>query len=562
MKPEDIIMRLRRLESGRTTVQDIWDEITRYIAPYRGRFFKDERSENSIEWRQPWLFDSTAVMASQALAANLHSRLTSPSFRWFGLRFREQALNDDRDAAEWADECSNRIFNALQDSNFNVQIAEAYQDLTDFGTAMVFEEEEKNMRGDWKGLDFTAIPLKECYFEQDSKQQVYRFYRKMERTYAQLVSQFGEACPQWVKDEAEDPSADPNKKEIIVFAVYRRPEVDVDDIDLTKPLDAKKRPYGYRWVLFKDASPLSEEGGYYEMPAYVPRWRTTSSSIWGNSPAMVALSDVLSLNRLIELHIQSAEKVVDPATLTTDRGLISDLDLNPAGLTVVRDLDEVRAYESSARFDVNYQEIERFRNQIREYFMLDQLMLPPMEGTPATATEISARIAQLEKFIAPTIGRLISDLLDPCITRTFNIMYRAGQLPEMPQSVIDSESDFNIEYVGALARSLMQDQVDSVNRWMNDLSFAAQVNPEVLDIPDWDAMYKGTAQMMGVPAKFLRSDSNIKRDREERNAQAQQRVEGENMEQMGKGMQALGKGQETMGAAMPLPISAAPKGAI
>ena len=56
MKTQDIISRVKKLESMRTIVQDTWDEIERYIAPYRGRFFKDERSENSIEWRRPWIF--------------------------------------------------------------------------------------------------------------------------------------------------------------------------------------------------------------------------------------------------------------------------------------------------------------------------------------------------------------------------------------------------------------------------------------------------------------------------------------------------------------------------
>lgn len=567
MNPEQITLRLRKLESNRETVNEVWDQIVRYIAPYRGRFFKDERSENSIEWRQPWLYDSTAVMAAQSLAAHLHSRLTSPSFKWFGLRFRSDELNADREASEWADECSNRIFNALQDSNFNVEAAEAYQDIVDFGTAFIFEEEDDQAESDdWKGLNFTAVPIKECYFEEDSKNQVYNFYRRVEMTPIQIYDKFGDMCPDWIIEAAEDPNTPPDQKEIVIFCVYRRGKISTDDIDLSKPLDPIKRPFGYRWVLLKDASPVSPEGGYYEMPAFVPRWRTVSSSMWGHSPAMIALSDVLSLNRLIELHIQSAEKVIDPPTLTTERGIISDLDLNPGGLTVVRDLDEMRPYESAARFDVNYQEIERFRNQIREYFMLDQLQLPKMEGTPATATEISARLSQLEKLIGPTLGRLISDFLDPCITRTFNIMYRAGQLPEMPQIVLDAGNDMDIEYVGALARSLQQDQVDAVDRWMVQLMQGSQLNPEILDIPDWDEMFKGTGKMLGVPAKFMRSKEDVEKDREDRANKIEQQRQAELMEQTGKGMTAMGEGEQSISAGAetggPLPASAIPQGAI
>ena len=563
MKPEDICTKLRKLESDRETINEIWDQIVRYIAPYRGRFFKDEQSENSIEWRQPWVYDGTAIMASQSLAAHLHSRLTSPSFRWFGLRFRSDELNASREAGEWADECSTRIFNALQDSNFNVEAAECYQDLVDFGTAVIYEEEDDYEESDkWKGLDFTAIPVKEIFFEEDSKEQLYNFYRRVEMTPIQLFDKFGDACPQWLIDNANDPEFPPDQKEIVIFAVWRRGHIDKDEIDLGKPLSPEMRPYGYRWILLKDASPVSDEGGYYEMPAFVPRWRTTSSSMWGNSPAMIALSDVLSLNRLVELHIQSVEKVIDPPTITTERGLIGDLDLNPAGLTVVRDINEMKPYESGARFDVNYNEITRFRDQIREYFMMDQLQLPKMEGTPATATEISTRVSQLEKLIAPTLGRLITDFLDPCISRTFNIMYRAGQLPEMPQIVAEAGDDMDIEYVGALARSLQQDQVDGVDRWLMQISQAAQLNPEVLDIPDWDAMFKGSGKMLGVPAKFIRSDDDIKADREARKKTAGQAQEAQLMEQAGKGMEAIGKGEQAMSDAQAMPASSQPQGAL
>lgn len=544
MKPDEIVLRQRKLEANRTTVQEIWDSIVTFIAPYRGKFFKEEDNENSQEWRQPEIYDSTAVMASQSLAANLHSRLTSPSFKWFGLRFRKEELNDDRTASEWADECADIIFNELQKSNFNIEAAEGYQDLVDFGIAFNFEEESTNDDGNFDGLAFSSIPIKECFFEEDSKKGIYAFYRKLKRTPVQLLDKFGDACPEWVRELAEDPDTPPDHKETVIFAVFRRANIK-RNIPLTKKVDAKLRPFGTRWVLAKDASPLTEEGGYYDMPAFCPRWRTTSQSMWGNSPAMIALSDVISLNRLVELHIQSMEKVIDPPILTTERGLMSDMDLNPAGLTVVRDINEIAPFESRARFDVNYQEIERFRDQIREYFMLDQLMLPPMEGTPATATEISARVAQLEKIIAPTLGRIINDWLEPMINRSFNILYRNGRLPDMPEVVLEMSQDgsqLEIEYVGALARALLQDQIDGIDRWLMQVGQGSQLNPDVLDIPDWDAIYKGTGRMLGVPAKFIRSNADIKQDRNARNKKAGQLQQAQLMNEAGQGAQSMAAG--------------------
>lgn len=540
MKTQDITNRVKKLESMRTIVQDTWDEIERYIAPYRGRFFKDERSENSIEWRRPWIYDSTAVMASQSLAANIHSSLTSPKIKWFDLRFRNAKLNEDNDAIEWLDTVGDLMYRALSDSNFTVQAGETYQDLVDFGTSVIVEEAESE--DDWRGVNFTSIPLKEAFFEQDYKGDIENFYRRIELTPIQIIDKFGESTPQSIVDESNDPQK-AERKHRVIFCIYRRRNVDPNKVNLYSPLAPLARPFGHKWCLEVTGEQLGEEGGYYEMPAYVPRWRKTSSSMWGNSPGMVALSDVITLNKLVELHIASMEKVVDPATITTERGLIGDLDLNPGGLTVVRSMDDLKPFESSARFDVSYQEIMRYRDQIREYFMIDQLMLPPMEGTPATATEIAARISQLERLIGPTLGRLQKDFLDPCITRTFNIMMRAGQFPPPPASVSQTRSGLDVEYVGALARSQQQDQVDSINRWLIQLTEIAQVNPDVLDIPDWVKLLKGSAHMLGVPAKFIRPDAEIKRMKEQRQAMQQAAAEAEIQNQQAQTQERLSKSE-------------------
>lgn len=547
MEASEIKQRFEKLVSLRQTVNETWDQIERFIAPYRGRFFKDETSENSIEWRRPQIFDSTAIMASQSLASHLHAGLTSPKVKWFELRFRDQELKDNREAKAWLDECTTICFQTLQDSNFTTQASETYQDLTDFGTSFLIEEPANTdpTSDKWKGIRFNSVPIKEGYFEQDDNGDVANFYRVYEWSAVQILSHFGEEqTPDWVKDKASDPEQAEQRHKLIQ-CVYRRWNINEDEINTLKPLAAKARPYGMKWVLHSDASEVGLEGGYYEMPAFVPRWRKTSSSMWGNSPSMVALSDVMTLNRLVELNIQAMEKVVDPAILTTERGLIGDLDLNPAGLSVVRSLDDIKTFESGARFDVTYQEMMRYRDQIREYYMIDQLMLPPMAGTPATATEIAARVSQLERLIAPTLGRLQADFLDPLINRTFRILLRAGRLPSPPESV-EGISSIDIEYVGALARSQQQDQVSATDRWLMQLMNVAQMNPDVLDVPDWDAMMKGTAEMLGVPAKYAKPDAEIARVRKQREKMQQAAMEAEIAKTQGEAMEAQGKGEQAM----------------
>jgi len=538
MNAQDIISRFRKNESSRTQVEDTWDWIERYISPYRGRFFKDEKSENSIEWRRPWVYDATAIMAAQNLASSLHARLTSASIKWFNLSFRDNDLNEDQEALEWLEDCSKICWEALQDSNFNVQISETYQDLVCFGTSIILEDQDMD-EGEFKGLNFKSVPIKECFFETDHKGDVGIFYRHLEWTLLEIEQFFeGQSIPEYISKQIAEREQDPNKKFDIIYCIYRRNGIKADEN--SSNTSSEKRPYGFKYVMLDSAMTIGDEGGYYEMPAFVPRWRSTSSSIWGNSPAMIALSDTLTLNRTIELNLKAVEKALDPPTLTTNRGLISDLDLNAGGLTVVRDIKELTTFESKARFDVTYQEMDRLRNNINSYFFIPQLILPPMEGTPATATEISVRMQQLEALISPTLGRLQVDMLDPIIQRTFRILWRSGMLPEAPQSVVESGSETEIEYTSPMAKTLDSSNAQAIERWVMTLGGMSEVYPDVMDIPDFDEIAKTLAKMLGVSARLIKPKDAVAAERKEREEIAKQQAQGEAMQAMGQGMDAMG----------------------
>lgn len=538
MKNEEICSRFQRVRGDRYVVEDIWDSIELYIAPYRGRFFKDEKSENSVQWRRPFVFDGTAIMASQNLASSLHSRLTSASTRWFGMKFKQDELQDSQEAQVWIEEVNTAMFDAMQESNFNVQINEVYQDLVNYGTGFMLEEETnpKDL-AETSPITFTSVMVKEAFFEQDSKGGILNFYQKKQWTARQMTDYFKEKVPAFISDAASDPASDPNAKWDIIYCIYRRTSVDLDPY--AKDVEPKKRAFGFKFVLLDSGEALGEEGGYYEMPCFVPRWRKTSSSMWGNSPAMIALADTLTLNRTIELNLAAVEKQLDPPILTTSRGLIGDLDLTAGGLSVVRDVKEVVPFQSGARFDVTYQEMNRLRENIEGYFFIPQLILPPMQGTPATATEIAVRMQQLEALIGPTLGRLQVDLLDPIIKRTFGILHRAGKLPEVPDVVAEMEGRIEIEYISPIAKTQEASNVQAIERFAMSVMNLGQGKPEVLDIPDWDAMVKSLASMLGVSAKLIRPDADVKTERKQRQEVQAQAAQGEAMKMQGEGMQAM-----------------------
>ena len=539
MNNEQIIKRLEHLTAERKTIDSTWQTIEKYITPYRGQFFEDQTSEHQQDWRKREIFDSTAVNACQTLSASIHGSITSPAFRWFDLQFRVDQLNQTQEAKEWLDDTADRIYNALQESNFNLEVGECYTDLVSYGTSVVLEEfTGDELTGENIELTFSAVPIKEAYFEEDHKGGIATFYRRLMWTPSQIISKFGEEnVPEKINALYAKGSTDRME---VIYCIWKRKGIeDVDGI-----VAPEKRPYAYRYILKEGCCELGEEGGYYEMPAYAPRWRKTSESKWGNSPAMNALNDVLTLNSLVELILRSAEKVIDPPWVTTMNNVMSDLDLRPAGLNVVRDPSKLMPMNSAARFDVSQLQKGDLVQAIQKAFYMDQLQL---KDSPAmTATETMARMELMQRTLGPTLGRLQSDLLDPLISRTLNILFRSGQLKELPESLQQMGGDIDVSYVGSLSRSQKMDGIANVERYLGLLGGIAQFKPEVLDLFNQDKAARDLGVDLNIPAAYLNSDEDVQALRQQRAEQQQAQFEAENMKMGGEAMQAVGKGQKEL----------------
>lgn len=537
MNSEEIIRRYDQLVSNRKTLDDTYQAIEKFVVPFRGEFFKPMSSELEVEWRRRQIYDSTAPNAANLLASQIHGDLTSPSLRWFSLTFRQKELRDNTEAMTWLEECEEVVWQALMESDFNTEGAEVYLDLVSFGTATITEEPVSDT--EWKGLNFSAVPVRESYFELDAEGNVLRLYRLMQYTVLQMIDKFGREN---IPDDILNGDDNVDQKHDIVFCIYERE--DMKDADTSKVMVPELRPVGFQYVMYNSKENIGDEGGYYEMPAFITRWQKASGSRHGYSPAMIALSDILQLNEVVAQTSEARAKAIDPATLTTENGLISDLDLSAGGLTIVSSLDEIRTMESSARFDQADAEIDRLQRSINQIFFVDKLQL---KDSPAmTATEVQVRYERMQRLMGPTLGRIQADFLDPLIRRTFMILIRAGQMPEQPEVVADA--DLDIEYIGPLPRAQKSEQAQSIEMWLGTIAQLGELFPSMLDVPNPDEIAKKLAELRGVPFSLLNDEEDIAKMREEKQARQQAQEQLMAMQEGGKGMQEMAAGQEAMDA--------------
>jgi hypothetical protein len=529
--------------TNRAAIENVWNLIEKFIVPYRAKFYPVQTtSENELNWRRREIYDSTAIIANQNLAANIHANVTNPLIKWFSLRFRRSELNELHEAKVWLEEVGEQIYIALQESNFNLEANETYLDITSFGTSFLAEEVHETDTGNFRSLNFECLPVFSSYFEIDVDGSVINFYRSLSWTPLQIVDKFGaENVPENIRRKAEKPSSGTERVNVI-FAIYKRREV--KDAEVFQKLEAKARPYGFKYFLYDTSEQLGEEGGYYEMPVYAIRWRKTAGSEWGHSPAMVCLSDVLTLQQLVELIIKSAEKAVDPPIATTRRGVFGDVNLEAGGVSVVAGKDSIFPLESRARFDVSSLEKSQLQDSINRTFFMDQLQL---KDSPAmTATEVNARFQLMQRLLGPTLGRLQSDFLDPLIERTFKILYRYQVLPPVPDILKQAGAEIEIEYLGTMARSQKYDELAAAERWLANVQAMAEIFPEVVDIPDADMAIRDMGLSSGVPAQYMNSRETVD---EKRRAKQQQQETMETIalaQQGGEAMKSIGEGQKLL----------------
>ena len=510
MEPREIKKRFEALHSERKTVEEQWQTIEQYVSPYKGKFFRDTQGEHGVEWRSSrMIYDATAVQAHIQLASSIHGALTNPAVMWFDMQWRDLDLRKNHNARIWMEKAAKRTYDELQDSNFNLEANNCYRGLTSFATAAVIEEPNADITEPWAGVTFTHVPIKQCYFEPDARGQCLNFYRLLRWRASRIVDKFGiDNVPQIVKDKFESNTDDEVE---VIYCCYTRLNKQGQPERILTP---ENRPFGYQYILRADATPI-EDGGYYEMPAFMVRWEITDESMWGNGPAHYALADILTLNKMVELDLRSREKVIDPANLIQERAIMTDLDLSPGAQNVVRNVDGIKPYESAARFDAVESTIVRLQMAVRKYFYIDQLEL---KDSPAmTATEVAARMELMQRLLASTMARLKEDFLDPLLTRTFNLLYRAGEFDPLPEGL--EMTDYDIQYIGPLSRSMKFDQSASIERWITQLQLISQMGGEaekVMLVPDFDAIARYAADNLNLPTELTNNKADVEAEADKR----------------------------------------------
>jgi len=510
---KELLSRFDRLEGQRQNWETHWQEVADFMQPRKADVTK-RRSRG--DKRMERIFDSSPIQAVELLAASLHGMLTNPSTPWFTLRFKDEEIDNDDEAKLWLESSTDAMYTAFNRSNFQQEIFELYHDLITFGTAAMFIEED-----DDDIVKFSTRHINEIFIAENDKGRIDTIYRKFKISARAAIQKFGEAVSSDVQTKAKK---DPYEEIEILHAVYPRA-----DFNPNKK-DKGNMPFESVYLEHKNGNELSV-GGFREFPFVVPRYLKASNEIYGRSPAMTALPDVKMLNEMSKTTIKAAQKQVDPPLLVPDDGFLLPVRTVPGGLNFYRSgtRDRIEPLNIGANNPLGLNMEQQRRESIRAVFYVNQLMM--QQGPQMTATEVIQRNEEKMRLLGPVLGRLQSELLKPLIDRVFAVLLRNNMLPPAPEFL--SGRDVEIEYVSPLAKAQKSTELQSIMRAVEILGSLANVAP-VFDYVNFDNLVKHLADIVGVPQKILKSQSQVNAERQQAQAQQQEMQQMQQLQQVAK----------------------------
>jgi len=515
-KAKNLLKRYDRLKAQRQNWESHWQEVADYMQPRKADVTK---TRSKGDKRTELIFDGSPLQSVELLAASLHGMLTNPSTPWFSLRFKQNDMENEDEAKEWLEDATEVMYAAFNKSNFQQEIFELYHDLITFGTAAMFIEED-----DEDILKFSTRHINEIFIAENDKGRIDTVFRKFSLSARAAIQKFGDVSI----NIATKAKKDPYEEVEIMHAVYPRSDFD------PKKQDKQNMPFESVYLDAESGDELSVSG-FREFPFVVPRYLKASHEIYGRSPAMTALPDVKMLNEMSKTTIKSAQKQVDPPLLVPDDGFMLPVRTIPGGLNFYRagTRDRIETLNIGANTPLGLNMEEQRRNSIRNAFYVNQLMM--QSGPQMTATEVIQRNEEKMRLLGPVLGRLQSELLKPLIDRCFALILRKNLFRPAPEFL--AGQDIEIEYVSPLAKAQKSTELSSIMRAIEILGSLSNVAP-VFDHINMDKLVRHLADIVGVPQKILKPQSELNAERQQA---AQQQEQMQQMQQVQQLAEAGGK---------------------
>jgi len=510
--------RFKNLQTEAESWQSAWKDIKKYLAPTRGNFNEEPNKGKAIDHQT--IIDGHASRALNILASGMTSGLTSPSRPWFKIGLADNDLSDFNTVKLWLNTVQERMMAVFSRSNIYGALHSIYYEIGAFGTASaILLEDFKDV------IRCRSYTTGEYYLSIGPDGRVNGFARRYYMTVGQLVAEFGKSKLSLATQALYDGGN--IEKWVKVFCL-----IEVNDTRIIDRADFKGMPYrSAYWEESAGPGVFLRVSGFNDFPILAPRWDVaTTYDVYGRSPGWDGLGDIKMLQKMQRDKLIALDKVVDPP-VQADSSVDGDPNTLPGGLSrssaTAPNAGVKAIYQINPDFNALENSIDKTRAAISQTFYSDLfMMIANADRANMTAREIVERHEEKLLMLGPVLERLESELLDPLIERTFNIMVRAGIIPQPPEEL--QGADLKVEYISMLAQAQKMVGTTAIEQTVVFAGNLMGAFPEVKDVLDADSAVREYSDLVGVSPKILRSREQVDKIREERAkaAEAQKNAEG------------------------------------
>ena len=482
----------------------LFEECYEYALPQRESFYHEEAGQR----RDDRIFDETAVVGVQEFASRLQSGIVPNFARWADLMAGSEVPVEQREEVNnELDEVTEYVFEVLQNSNFSQEVHESFMDLA-VGTGVLCVEEGDSINP----VTFSAIPLPHVVLDtgpDDKIDHVYRERKKVKFDHLQIMYPNGKFNDQVLSFMGSG-------RETTVLEVVCR--------DYSKKNQEAYLHYAI-CMTTKSCIFSKEISGIGSNPFVCFRWSKCAGEVYGRGPLINALSAIKTTNLTIELILENAQMSISGIYQMEDDGVINADTINLVpGSIIPKAMGSagLQPIQSAGRFDVAQLVLSDMRLNIKRALYNDMLGNP--DKTPASATEVAERMADLSRRMGSAFGRLQAELVQPVLQRVIYILKKQGRI-EVPTV---NGREVKVRSVSPLAQAQANQDISSVARFLELVG--GSFGPEMLQLlVDGEQTAIHLAKKFGVPESLIRDE-----DQRKQIAQMAQQMAQQQQGQMGE----------------------------
>jgi hypothetical protein len=230
------------------------------------------------------------------------------------------------------------------------------------------------------------------------------------------------------------------------------------------------------------------------------RWAKCAGEVYGRGPLFNALSAIKTTNLTVELILENAQMAISGIYQMEDDGVVNPDTINLVPGTIIPKAmgsAGLQPIQAAGSFDVAQLILNDMRNNIKRALYNDMLGDP--NRTPASATEVAERMADLSRRIGSAFGRLQVELVQPVLQRVIHILKKQGRI-DVPMV---NGREVKVKSVSPLAQAQANQDITAVSRFL-ELAQGA-FGPEMMQLlinSEETAAY--LAKKFGVPDTLIR----------------------------------------------------------